>query len=100
MSASAISRNGVTIRLNDERWQHILVGHPEVADNKADVLKTVSHPERILEGSSGELLAVREVEPGKWLVVAYREQMNDGFIITAYLTRRLRSLNKRRQIWS
>ena len=33
------------------------------------------------------------------MVVVYRELLNDGFIITAYLTRRLRSLAKRKQLW-
>lgn len=93
------SQNNIPIRLTDERWNHILIGHPEVAEFKASVLKTVSYPERILEGREGELLAIREVELGKWLVVAYREKSNDGFIITAYLTRRIQSLNKRTQLW-
>jgi hypothetical protein len=44
-------------------------------------------------------MAVREVEMGKHLVVVYREQRDDGFIITAFLTRRIRSLVKRRQLW-
>lgn len=57
------------------------------------------HPHRVLLGGDGELMAVREVEPGKHLVVVYREQNDDGFIITAFLTRRIRSLEKRRQVW-
>lgn len=56
-------------------------------------------PERILLGGDGELIAVRELEEGKHLVVVYREGSNDGFIITAFLTRRVRSLAKRRQVW-
>ncbi|MGE0468105.1 MAG: hypothetical protein AB7L09_18310 [Nitrospira sp.] len=63
------------------------------------MLETVSSPARILVGSDGELLAVREIEQGKHLVVVYREQSEDGFIITAFLTRRIRSLEKRRQVW-
>lgn len=93
------SRNNVLIRLTDERWQHIVTGHPEVAEMKEDVLKTISHPQRIFEGRDGELLAIREIEPGKGLVVAYRELIDDGFIITAYSTRRLQSLTKRKQLW-
>jgi hypothetical protein len=59
----------------------------------------VSQPERIFEGRDGELLAIREIEPSRWLVVAYRELIDDGFIITAYSTHRLQSLTKRRQLW-
>ena len=48
---------------------------------------------------AGELLAVREHEPGKWLVVVYRELNGDGFIITAFETSRIARLRRRRQIW-
>ena len=48
---------------------------------------------------SEKLLGIREIEKGKFLVVVYRELNNDGFIITAFLTRRIKSLNRRKQIW-
>jgi hypothetical protein len=63
------------------------------------VLETVEQPERILAGKAGEFLAVREVETGKCLVVVYSEVENDGFIITAFLTRNIRFLNARNQVW-
>lgn len=53
----------------------------------------------IVAGEAGELLAVREHEPGKWLVVVYRELNGDGFIITAFETSRIARLRRRRQIW-
>lgn len=95
----ALSQNSVLIRLTPERWQHILEGHPELVDSKIDVKMAVSNPEYIFEGNNDELLAIREVEPGKWLVVAYREENYDGFIITAFLTRRIQRFSKRRQLW-
>lgn len=63
------------------------------------VLDAVAAPERILLGNAEEYLAVREVEPGKWLVVVYREGTEDGFIITAFLTRKRRQLDRRIQRW-
>lgn len=93
------SPNNVWIRLSDERWQHIVEGHPELINSQPDLLMVISHPQRIFEGYDGELLAIREIEIGKWLVVVYRELIDDGFVITAYLTRRFQSLTKRRQIW-
>jgi hypothetical protein len=38
---------------------------------------------------------------GKWLVVIYKEheELQDGFVITAFLTKRMRSLERRVQIW-
>jgi hypothetical protein len=63
-------------------------------------LETIRYPERILGGNHQELLAVKQIVSGKYLIVVYRELLEDGFIITAYLTRRLRELTKRKQLWS
>ena len=71
----------------------------ELAGLRAEVLETVLRPERILLGGDEELIALRELEQGKYLVVVYRERAADGFIITAFVTRRVRSLSKRRQLW-
>jgi len=99
MTERAISRNGVPIRLTFERWVHITEEHCELAGMRLDVLATISEPTRIIAGQEEELLAIREIEPGKYLVVVYRELGDDGFIITAFLTRRIASLNRRKQIW-
>jgi hypothetical protein len=93
------SKNGIPIRLPDERWAHIMEEHAELSAMREQVLAAVAEPERILAGGDGELLAVKAVEEGKWIVVAYRELEQDGFIITAFLTRRERSLSKRSQLW-
>jgi len=94
-----IAKSGIPVRLTDERWAHITEEHCELAGFRSTVVETVSHPNRVLLGGDGELLALREIEVGKHLVVVYREQRDDGFIITAFLTRRIRSLEKRRQVW-
>ena len=99
MIETATSRNGIVIRLTDERWVHVTEEHCELAGLRGDVLETVARCERVLAGGEGELLAVREMEPGKHMVVVYRELANDGFVITAFLTRRVRSLQKRKQLW-
>lgn len=94
-----LSKHGVSIRLTDERWAHITEEHCELAGLRSEVLETIVQPERILLGGDGEHLATREKEAGKHLVVIYREGIDDGFIITAFVTRRVRSLIKRRQVW-
>jgi len=93
------SKNGRPIRLTDERWAHITEEHSELAGLRLEVLETIAQPQRVIAGGAGELLAVREIDKGKWLVVVYRESENDGFIITSFLTRRLSSLERRQQIW-
>ena len=97
---NALSKNGVPIRLPDERWEHIITEQAELAEMREQVSDTIAAPQRLLAGNEGELLAVREVEVGKWLVVVYRELEGDGFVITAFLTRRHRSLDKRKVLWS
>ena len=95
------SVNDVPIRLPEERWNHIREQHGELASYRADILETVASPDRVVAGSRGERLALREVEPNKQLIVVYRafEEEEDGFVITAYLTRRLTTIDQRKQLW-
>ena len=99
MSEIVLSRNNVPIRLTDERWVHITEEHCELAGMRLEVLDTVANPLRILVGGAEELLALREISLGKYLVVVYREFEKNGFIITAFLTSRTQSLNRRKQLW-
>lgn len=100
MVETAISKNQVPIRLPDERWQHIIERHGGLAAQKAFVLETVTAPDRILSGNEGALMAIRAMEPGRVLVVVYKEiSPEDGFIVTAFPTRRLNSLDRRQQVW-
>ena len=99
---TAVSVNGVIVRLTDERWQHIVSGHPEMASERTTVLQSLEDPDLVQAGDFGELLAIRRWPAtalgGKSVVVAYREvDQADGFILTAYLTRR--PSRSRRVIW-
>ncbi len=95
---TATSRNAVSIRLTDERWEHIAEEHSELGGMRSEVLRTVADPARIYAGKAGELLAAKEIESGKCLVVVYRELRDDGFVITAFLTRRMAALERRKQL--
>ncbi len=97
------AKNGLTIRLTEERWQHITAGHPELLNIQSETLQAIENPDKILEGNNGELLAVKLLGDNKYLVTIYKEEEDDdddGFIITAYLTKRINSLNKRKEVWS
>ena len=66
-----------------------------------EVLETIEDPKTIYEGKAGELIALKEIEVGKYIVVIYKEiSQEDGFIITAFLTRRLESIERRAKLWS
>jgi hypothetical protein len=96
------SVNGVPIRLTRERLSHIYQGHPELEGCEDMIRETLSNPERVLEGDGGALMAVRKyrttpVGSNKFLVVVYKEQGDEGFVITAYFARRLPKW--RRVLW-
>ena len=87
------------IKLTEERWIHIAEEHSEMADYFFEILEVIENPEAIYEGKMGECLAVREIEKGKYIVVVYRElSKRDGFVITAFLTRRRKQLERRRKL--
>ena len=76
--------------LTQERWFHITEEHSEMAGYHFEVLETVEEPEAIYE----------EAEDGKNIVAVYRElNKEDGFVITAFLTRRKKQFERRRKIW-
>lgn len=96
------SCNDVPVRLTEERWQHIVRRHPDMESQCEWVLETLTEPDMIQQGDFGELLAVRFYPEtpltSKFLVVAYREiSPDDGFILTAYFTRR--PSTRRTVIW-
>ena len=94
------SKNGVPIRLTEERWLHITEEHSEMAGYYFEVLETIEEPDEIFEGRAGEYISVREIEAGKYIVVIYREvSKEDGFVITAFITRRKKQLERRRRLW-
>lgn len=99
MTETVTSKNGVAIRLTDERWSHTTEEPAELAGLKLDVLEVLGAPDRIVVGGADELLALKKQADGKTLVAVYREDVADGFVITAFLTRREASLNRRKQVW-
>lgn len=94
-----LSIHRTPIRLTDERWAHITEEHCELAGLRLEVLETVAKPERVLAGGESEVLAIRELFPGKHLVVVYRQLADDGFIITVFLTTKIKALERRKQLW-
>jgi len=93
----AYSVNGVPIRLTEERWQHIVSNKPYMEAYYEHVLDAIERPTRILRGYTGALVAVLTLGKQQYLQVVYRElSRKDGFIITAFIARRV---NRRAMIW-
>ncbi len=96
------SIDGFIIRLTDERWQHISTGHPEIADLYYELLQVIAEPEMIYDGGEGELIALKfKKQLNKHLVVVYKQDIitKDGFVITAFVSRKLNYLSKKNIVW-
>ena len=66
----------------------------------SEVLETIEDPDAVYEGNSGKLLAVKDVQIDKYIVVVYKEvSEKDGFVITAFLSSRKKQLERRTKLW-
>lgn len=94
-----LSTNDVPIRMTDERWVHITENHDDLAGHYDDILSTVEEPDYVIAGYQSALIALQEFKKGKFLAVVYKEvSKQDGFIITAYFTNKLK-LEKEKILW-
>ena len=94
------SINKVPIRLTEERWFHITEGHSEMAGYYYTVLECIEAPDVIYKGINEEFIAVKEIEKGKFAAIVYKELSEvDGFIITSFLTKRIKQFERREKIW-
>jgi hypothetical protein len=55
----AYSVNGVPIRLTEERWNHIVRSHDDLAGYDEDRLRIIESPDLVLAGTCGSLKAVK-----------------------------------------
>lgn len=102
MDNTTLSVNKIPIRLTSERWTHIVENHNDMAGYYYEILEAVASPKFVLEGDeSDELWAVKLISAKRAFLVIYKEVRvkNDGFIITAFITTKIKKLLKRRVLW-
>lgn len=86
---------GRKIRLTEERWQNIL-SHPEMKDLSQLIPKTLSKPQIVRQSNTDETIYLyycyqtQTIVGEKWLCVVVKILDNEAFIITPYLTNRLK----------
>jgi hypothetical protein len=91
------SVNGIPIRLTEERWFHIIENHNDLAGYYDNVLNTIENPDFVLRGYKGALIAIKGIAKRRYLAVVYKElTRNDGFVLSAYFTSKIR---KRSIVW-
>lgn len=85
------SMHGIPIRLTDERWVHIVENHDDLAGYYDEVLNTVEYPDYVIKGYKQALIALKKSGENRFLSVVYKETCkDDGFIITAYFTSKIK----------
>jgi len=93
---------GTTIRLTDERRAHILE-HPEMATMEESIVEALLKPERVIQSKSSEETHLyyryyaKTRVGGKFLCVVVKIKEADAFILTAYLTDKIK---KGEILWS
>lgn len=91
MTVSVTSKNGIDIRLTAERWVHIVENHDDMAGRYEDVLTALETPDYVIKGYEDALIALRHTTEEKFIAVVYKETGgNDGFIITAYFSSKIK----------
>jgi hypothetical protein len=82
---------GVGIRLTDERLKHVLE-HPEMSDTETEIEETLLRPQRVVRSRSDEEVRLyyrfypETRVGGKFLCVVVKVRAEDAFVVTAYLT--------------
>ncbi len=65
-----------------------------------ETMETVSSPDAVYAGKSGECIALKRIATNKSIVVVYKEiSSEDGFVITAFLTSREKQFERRVRLW-
>ena len=82
---------GQTVRLTDERLDHIL-GHPEMKSLEAALIEALARPELVVRSTSDSRAVLNyrllndTVFGVKWMCVVVKHREDDAFVLTAYLT--------------
>jgi hypothetical protein len=99
--AVLIDYEGRAIRLSDDRWKHISE-HPEMSGRRSALEETLRAPEVVRESVSDPDARLyyrfyhRTMVGGKYLCAVVKLGAEDAFVVTAYLTDRLK---KGRDLW-
>src|SRR5438552_17558341 len=94
--------DGLAIRLTDERRRHIFE-HPEMTEMEASIEETLRDPESVVQSLSDAAVRLyyrfyfRTVVGGKFLCVVVKMGEAGAFVLTAYLTDRIK---KGDRLWS
>jgi hypothetical protein len=81
-----------SIRLTDERWQHMEFNHPEMKGQIERIGQTLANPDKVVRSRTDPLVELfyrvylSTPVTKKYLCVVVKNLESDHFIITAYFT--------------
>lgn len=89
------------VELTEERWQHIVIEHPEVREFQEKIPTVLAHPEYVKRSKRDEqvMLYYRYFDTilnGKYLLVVVKKGTSRSFVLTGYLTD---SVKKGETVW-
>ncbi len=90
---------GKKIRLTETQWLHILLHHPEMQNYEDKIAETLKFPKIILfdkpKGNYNYYKVFSKTPFGsKFLHVIVKHLNGEGFIITSYITDRIRKIER------
>jgi hypothetical protein len=90
---------GFTVRESQNHWELVAtVKHPSMKGLEEDVKNTLANPDEIRQSrrDSEVFLFYRLQRPGRWICVVVKRLNKEGFLITTYVTDKIKEGN---QIW-
>ena len=92
---------GVEVTLTNERWRHIVSGHPEMAPHRADLAQTIQKPDVVYEKGQDRYYfrRVKSETFGSMFLHARVIPNPNHFVVTAWLMPRIQVPNGAVQLW-
>ena len=89
------------VELTEERWQHIVIEHPEVIDHKEKIPVVLADPDYVKRSKRDERVMLyyryfADILDGKYLLIAVKKDLSRSFVVTGYVTR---SVMKGEMLW-
>jgi hypothetical protein len=89
--ASVRDPEGRVVELTFERWGHVVVAHPELAEFRDEVMDAIRVPYMRAAGrrEHEEWFLLKKAGPSRWLQVVVAYERERGWIVTAFARRRM-----------
>lgn len=82
---------GFSVRTTKTYWDKICLKHPELIDKLELIKETLLQPDEIRKSKTDDMVFLFYIEAGRyWLSVVAKKENEVGFLITAYITDKIK----------